>query len=412
MKANSKSRTARIGVAGTNLLFEKLGWIFREQPIEDYGIDAHVEVVESNTATGKLIALQIKSGKSWFKQKTPDGFVFYVNTEHLEYWQEHSLPVMVVLYDNEEEIAYWQAVNSSNVQKTNKGWKLIIPFEQQINIQSLKKIQEFSRKLTATNGYTILLIQDLSHRGAKRYSANILLSKEYAKPDMIEIARKITAELKSREYHKNNQVKQLWEGKEAQVIWLFLYLSLDDVSSANWICRTEWISKKLSPKFSPTKLDGEQIDDEIVIDWNKSYGELATIFDSFKVTKEAYLDSMNCILSNTKVIVDKTIEFTDMFNRKQLIEANYLDRMSQLHPEIEKLYLQVDRIGSAPTECSDLSQRFQRVMALAHNIVWPFSEKELETWESINRNYWVGQYIKDYKKELLRLEFELEKIHL
>lgn len=411
MKADSKSRTGRIGVAGTNLLFEKLGWIFREQPIEDYGIDAHVEVVESNTATGKLIALQIKSGKSWFKEKTTDGFVFRGKTEHLEYWQEHSLPVMVVLYDDEEEIAYWQAVNSSNVQQTNKAWKLIIPFEQQINILSLKKIQEFSRKLTATNGYTILSFQDLSHGGAKRYSANILLSKEYAKPDMIEIARKITAELKSREYYRNNEVKLHWKGKEAQVIWLFLYLSLDDVSSANWICRTEWISKNLSSKFSPTKLDGEQIDDEIVIDWNKSYGELATIFDSFKLTKEAYLDSMNCILSTTKLIVDKTLEFTDMFNRKQLIEANYLDRMSQLHPEIEKLYLQVDRIGSAPTECSDLSQRFQHVMASAHNIVLPFSEKGLETWERSNRNYWVGQAIKDYQKELLRLEFELEKIH-
>lgn len=411
MKADSNSRTERIGVAGTNLLFERLGWIFREQPIEDYGIDAHVEVVESKTATGKLIALQIKSGKSWFKEKTTDGFVFRGNTEHLEYWQKHSLSVIVVLYDDEEQIAYWQAVNSSNVQKTNKAWKLIIPFEQQINIQSLEKNQEFSRKLTATNGYTILSFQDVSHVGAKRYSANILLSKEYAKPDMIEIARKITAELKSREYYRNNEVKLHWQGKEAQVVCLFLYLSLDDVSSANWICRTEWISKKLSPKFSPTKLDGEQIDDEMVIDWNKSYGELATIFASFKVTKEAYLDSMNGILSTTQLIVNKTIEFTDMFNRKQLIEANYLERMSQLYPEIEKLYLQVDRVGSAPTECSGLSQCFQRVMALAHNIVWPFSEKKLETWESINRNYWVGQYIKDYQKELLRLEFELEKIH-
>jgi hypothetical protein len=40
MKADSKSRTGRIGIAGIQLLFERLGWIFREQPIEDYGIDA------------------------------------------------------------------------------------------------------------------------------------------------------------------------------------------------------------------------------------------------------------------------------------------------------------------------------------------------------------------------------------
>jgi hypothetical protein len=41
----------------------------------------------------------------------------------------------------------------------------------------------------------------------------------------------------------------------------------------------------------------------------------------------------------------------------------------------------------------------------------PFSQKGLETWERSNRNYLVDQAIKNYQKELLRLEFELEKIH-
>ena len=89
------------------------------------------------------------------------------------------------------ESAYWQAVNSSNIQKTDKVWKLTIPFEQKIDALSLGRIQEFSRKLTATNGYTTLSFQDVSHGGAKRYSANILLTKEYAKPDIIEISKKL-----------------------------------------------------------------------------------------------------------------------------------------------------------------------------------------------------------------------------
>jgi hypothetical protein len=85
--------------------------------------------------------------------------------------------------------------------------------------------------------------------------------------------------------------------------------------------------------------------------------------------------------------------------------------MSQLEPEIKKLYFQATRIGSAPTECSDLSQRFQCVMAMTHNIVLPFSAKGLEIWERSNRNYLVNQAIQDYQKDLLRLEFELEKIY-
>jgi hypothetical protein len=85
--------------------------------------------------------------------------------------------------------------------------------------------------------------------------------------------------------------------------------------------------------------------------------------------------------------------------------------MLQLELEIVKLYRQATSIGLAPIECSDLSKRFQGVMAFAHNIVLPFSTKGLEIWKKTNRNYLVDQAINDYQKELLRLEFELEKIH-
>ena len=43
MIVDDKSQTARIGVSAAQLLFVKLGFIFREQSIEDYGIDAHIK---------------------------------------------------------------------------------------------------------------------------------------------------------------------------------------------------------------------------------------------------------------------------------------------------------------------------------------------------------------------------------
>ena len=64
MKASHNTRVDRIGVQQVGSLFERNGYIFREQPISDYGIDAHVEIVEEENVTGELIALQIKSGAS------------------------------------------------------------------------------------------------------------------------------------------------------------------------------------------------------------------------------------------------------------------------------------------------------------------------------------------------------------
>jgi hypothetical protein len=52
------------GVQAVDAFFTKLKWLFRPQLRSDFGIDAHVERVEDGRATGRLLALQIKSGSS------------------------------------------------------------------------------------------------------------------------------------------------------------------------------------------------------------------------------------------------------------------------------------------------------------------------------------------------------------
>ena len=57
----------RIGVSSVEKIINQMGMIFREQPVDDYGIDAQIEIVENKFATVKLIAVQIKSCNSYFK---------------------------------------------------------------------------------------------------------------------------------------------------------------------------------------------------------------------------------------------------------------------------------------------------------------------------------------------------------
>ena len=81
MKIHHNSKTDRIGIQAVGEQFERAGYIFREQPISDYGIDAQIEVVEGEIVTGELIALQIKTGTSWFQESTPQGYVFRGDNE-------------------------------------------------------------------------------------------------------------------------------------------------------------------------------------------------------------------------------------------------------------------------------------------------------------------------------------------
>jgi hypothetical protein len=120
-------QTDRLGVAALDYFFSSNGWLFREQTIHDYGIDAHVETVEGGRPTGKLIAFQIKSGRSFFTEETADHYVFRTDNNHVTYWIEHSMPVVVVLYEPESKQLYWQQVSQETVESTGKNWKVLVP---------------------------------------------------------------------------------------------------------------------------------------------------------------------------------------------------------------------------------------------------------------------------------------------
>ncbi|MBN9103781.1 MAG: DUF4365 domain-containing protein [Propionibacteriaceae bacterium] len=136
--------TERAGVYAVGLIVNGFGWVFREQPTDDYGIDAQAEVFEADgTATGKVIALQIKSGRAtYFANENPDGWTHYVDTKHAEYWLKHSLPVVVVLCDEIDGKAYWQQVTKSTLEATPKNFKILVPRSQELGTTSVAALRE------------------------------------------------------------------------------------------------------------------------------------------------------------------------------------------------------------------------------------------------------------------------------
>ena len=147
MKVNETLKTDRTGTAIVELAVSRGGWIFREQETADHGIDAHIESVIDRKATGRLIAVQIKSGKSYFGNSTDSGYIFRGDAEHLEYWINHSLPVLLFLVDTENERVYWEYVVDSNVESTGKGWKIEVPRSQRLEPRHFKQLEQIATHL-------------------------------------------------------------------------------------------------------------------------------------------------------------------------------------------------------------------------------------------------------------------------
>lgn len=134
MKAQKTNRIERQGIGIVITAFESLGFAFREQTESDYGIDAHIELIQKELPTGQLLALQIKSGESYLSETGSNNFVFRTDDKHVNYWLNHSLPVLICLCDIEKRKVYWQIVTNETAISTGNGYKIIVPSTQLIHI--------------------------------------------------------------------------------------------------------------------------------------------------------------------------------------------------------------------------------------------------------------------------------------
>lgn len=172
--------TERIGVSKVQLIvYEKLHWVFREQPIDDCGIDAHIELIDDNCAMGKLIATQIKSGESYFRNKSNNAIVYYIDEKHLNYWKSNVLPVIIILYNPKTEECIWDCVD-----KIDEERKVFINIDhffdekakneliEIANVELYKKTQVHWRKYIENNKSLDVLQKFMHTKGKKKNKDN------------------------------------------------------------------------------------------------------------------------------------------------------------------------------------------------------------------------------------------------
>jgi hypothetical protein len=125
-----------------SIIEDKFKWLFREIPKDDLGIDAFVELLRGDRKTrGRLFAVQIKCGTSYFSESNEAGFVYRGELKHLNYWVGYALPVLLVLCDPTTELCYWAHVAPSYVTRTPAGWKIIIPRSQTLTLDHKTELE-------------------------------------------------------------------------------------------------------------------------------------------------------------------------------------------------------------------------------------------------------------------------------
>lgn len=110
MKWPKTQQTANAGVVFVESVVNAHGSIYRPVHQEtDVGIDGYIELVNVQEASGRLVAVQIKSGDSYFSAGNRE-FVVSADHRHLDYWESYMVPVVLICYSPSQQIGAWTSV--------------------------------------------------------------------------------------------------------------------------------------------------------------------------------------------------------------------------------------------------------------------------------------------------------------
>lgn len=145
------SNLERAGIHKLSYFIEfELGWICREQPLVDVGIDVLIESSKNGNPEGKFIACQVKSGEGNF-YVNKGGFTYYISNVHYYYWTNLEIPILLIFFEPKLEKLYWIEIKKKNIDKTNKGWKITIPKSNLIELVPFREEVEAIIQINARN---------------------------------------------------------------------------------------------------------------------------------------------------------------------------------------------------------------------------------------------------------------------
>lgn len=108
--------TAKEGINYIRSAVEASGCLFiKIEQENDFGVDALIEFIENGRPINKQIAVQIKSGASYYAAESRE-CAFPIGS-HREYWSQHPLPVFGLVYVPSLQRAHW--VNIKGYLKAN-----------------------------------------------------------------------------------------------------------------------------------------------------------------------------------------------------------------------------------------------------------------------------------------------------
>ena len=231
-----------------------------------------------------------------------------------------------------------------------------------------------------------------------------------SKAEVAAIVRQVTNEGQKRKYHRNHMVEGLWGDSDAHVVWTFIYPSAEDHNRRNHICRSIWIHDALEPEFRPMGFDGENVGDNIIVDWSTNYDFLADHVSTNTLSKEDYFSEVLHRIEELKTSLTSIEGRLLALSNGEIDEPKFLAATETERKRINVIYFEITGLAFAPFECRDIESKLDSFVAFLHNIWLFYSDDGRAKWNEQNRLEQSLQQRSYARETLQHLEYEMSKV--
>ncbi len=259
--------------------------------------------------------------------------------------------------------------------------------------------------------YEIPELRDVSHRGAKRLTARVLVDPHYDREVLREIIREATCQVRQSSYCRSALVRNRWGDSQAHVVWLYLAADLQDLAGANWLAQAQWIDPRLDRRMRPMELSASEHVDSIAVAWNESYKAMQRFYREHAVDKGNALAHLEPLVVQASQLGGQVAGWFDRLESGDLDEKTLIARVRAISSEIDTISDEASNLSYPPQDVKDYDARAQSLFGYLGNMALYYSERGVTTWPAKNRRVLMRSTVKDFREDLRWLEFEREKLH-
>ena len=253
-------------------------------------------------------------------------------------------------------------------------------------------------------------LEDVSHNGAKRYSAVVMVDRHASRDALREVIRDSLPAVRAAEHHGNELVAARWRGTKAHVVWLFLAGTAEDARHSNWLARALWIDPDLDEAMKPTRLGGDEEQDGIEILWNAQHETMRQFLHANAGLKGPLLGKIKELVGHATPLAERAKEALQALDQGEISAQRFDEVLEGLRDRTHEIVRASGDMPLPPEDLRRLDTAAQCLFGSLHNIVIYYFDFAKDKWTHEQRVPLIRMALRGFERDLLRVRQELQEV--